>query len=187
LPNCSLTKNEAGKSLGCIFSNGKQVVGAGSIVENFTYKLIKKKQNFSIWESLKDLEEYLNSKNIYLNKKTTDISKNVKSFPSTVIEEDESDLNEEQKLAKELVIQGKSIFITGSAGTGKSYLMKKIVAALWKKYGGEQVGITSTTGTGAVIINGSTIHSYLGIGVIGHLEKEVILTKICTNRKFLEK
>ncbi|CAG8837999.1 19718_t:CDS:2, partial [Racocetra persica] len=51
------------------------------------------------------------------------------------------------------------------AGTGKSFLLNHLIGLLQEKYGGEQVGITSTTGTGAIIIRGNTIHSYLGIGI----------------------
>jgi ATP-dependent DNA helicase PIF1 len=87
-------------------------------------------------------------------------------------------LNDQQKLAQELVLVGQSIFLTGAAGTGKSFLLNRLIKILREKYGGEQVGITSTTGTGAIIIGGNTIHSFLGIGVIGHLEIAVLLTRI---------
>ncbi|CAG9788773.1 unnamed protein product [Diatraea saccharalis] len=41
-----------------------------------------------------------------------------------------SSLNTEQQRVLEACLSGKNIFFTGSAGTGKSYLLKKIVAAL---------------------------------------------------------
>jgi ATP-dependent DNA helicase PIF1 len=88
------------------------------------------------------------------------------------------ELNDQQKLAQELVLAGKSVFLTGAAGTGKSFLLKHLIGLLQEKYGGEQVGITSTTGTGAIIIRGNTVHSYLGIGVIGHLPAKVLLNRI---------
>ncbi|CAG8527013.1 12631_t:CDS:2 [Racocetra persica] len=83
------------------------------------------------------------------------------------------ELNKQQKSAQELVLAGKSIFLTGAAGTGKSFLLKHLIRLLQEKYSGEQIGITSTTGTGAIIIGGNTIHSYLGIGVIGHLPAKI--------------
>src|SRR5215213_4422251 len=95
----------------------------------------------------------------------------------------EPKLNQEQELVCQLVLQGKSIFLTGSAGTGKSFLLKKIIAELQKKHGGEQVGITSTTGTGAIIIGGSTIHSYLGIGMVNSSNRNFLLRRILANAK----
>lgn len=41
-----------------------------------------------------------------------------------------SSLNPEQQRVLEACLSGKNIFFTGSAGTGKSYLLKRIVAAL---------------------------------------------------------
>src|SRR6266498_2919887 len=95
----------------------------------------------------------------------------------------ESKLNPEQELVRQLVLQGKSIFLTGSAGTGKSFLLKTIIADLQKKYGGEQVGITSTTGTGAIIIGGATIHSYLGMGMVNSSNRNFLLRRILANKK----
>src|SRR5436305_13354346 len=91
--------------------------------------------------------------------------------------------NQEQNLVLQLVIQGQSIFLTGSAGTGKSFLLKKIIAELQKKYGGEQVGITSTTGTGAIIIGGATLHSYLGVGMVNSSNRNFLLRRILVSAK----
>ena len=69
-------------------------------------------------------------------------------------------LNEKQKLAYNLMRNGKNVFITGGGGVGKSWLINHFVKNTYKK-----VAITSTTGVSAVIIGGATIHSYLGIGL----------------------
>ena len=42
----------------------------------------------------------------------------------------EEQLSEEQNSVFNKILQGSSIFFTGSAGTGKSYLLKKILKAL---------------------------------------------------------
>jgi ATP-dependent DNA helicase PIF1 len=89
----------------------------------------------------------------------------------------------EQEQAKEAVLSGKNIFLTGAAGTGKSFLLRYLIKILQEKHGGHRVGITSTTGTGALIIGGSTIHSYLGIGVSSDLDLEFLFKKI--NHSFL--
>lgn len=59
-----------------------------------------------------------------------------------------------------------SVLITGPAGTGKTYLTN----ALLKWFADEchppiRVAVTGSTGAAAVLINGRTLHSYLGIGL----------------------
>lgn len=56
--------------------------------------------------------------------------------------------------------KGRSVFITGPAGTGKSALTREI-----KKNLGDSAVLTSTTGISAMNIGGSTIHSFSGIGI----------------------
>lgn len=70
-------------------------------------------------------------------------------------------MNPEQKLALDDVINGHSVFITGGAGVGKSFLVNKIVQATTNK----NVGVCAMTGCAALLINGSTLHSYIGIGL----------------------
>lgn len=66
-----------------------------------------------------------------------------------------------QKIAYDLMKSGKNVFITGPGGSGKSFLISKFMKDnLFKK-----IGITSTTGTSAILIGGSTIHSFAGIGL----------------------
>jgi ATP-dependent DNA helicase PIF1 len=72
------------------------------------------------------------------------------------------DLTEKQKLAYDLMLQGHSIFITGPSGTGKSTIIKKFVDQ-WGRH--KKIVITSMTGISALLIGGTTLHSYLGIGL----------------------
>lgn len=77
-------------------------------------------------------------------------------------------LSDEQKAVLEAVVdQGKSIFFTGSAGTGKSVLMREIIKKLQKKYRREpdRVAVTASTGLAACNIEGVTLHSFAGIGL----------------------
>lgn len=57
----------------------------------------------------------------------------------------------------------KSLFITGSAGNGKSYVIKTIVEGL--RLQGLEVQVTATTGSAALNLNlcASTLHSFAGI------------------------
>ena len=58
-------------------------------------------------------------------------------------------------------------FLTGPPGSGKTYLIKKYIKYL--KFGLniplKEIGITSTTGCSAIILDGTTIHSWAGIGL----------------------
>ncbi|KAJ6501062.1 hypothetical protein C8R47DRAFT_1068050 [Mycena vitilis] len=64
-------------------------------------------------------------------------------------------LNAEQSAILRRVIEGQSVFFTGSAGTGKSLLLRAIIEALKKKFGkSEQVAVTASTGMAASNIGG---------------------------------
>ena len=70
-------------------------------------------------------------------------------------------LNEEQVKAFEAIKSGKSIFLTGPGGTGKSYLIKQLFEKL------EGVSVTAMTGCAALLIGkfAKTLHSWSGIGL----------------------
>ncbi|XP_064415803.1 ATP-dependent DNA helicase PIF1 [Latimeria chalumnae] len=69
-------------------------------------------------------------------------------------------LSTEQSLVLSAVLSGKNVFFTGSAGTGKSYLLKRIVGALPPK----STYATASTGVAACHIGGTTLHAFAGIG-----------------------
>jgi ATP-dependent DNA helicase PIF1 len=73
-----------------------------------------------------------------------------------------SAMNAEQIVALQTVLSGKNVFLTGPPGTGKSYTLKAIIQQLKEKQ--IKYAITASTGCSAVLINGQTIHSYLGMG-----------------------
>lgn len=75
-------------------------------------------------------------------------------------------LSEEQMAIVNYVVnKGESVFFTGSAGTGKSVVLRQLVVALKRKHGEHNVGITASTGLAACNIEGQTVHKYLGIGI----------------------
>lgn len=94
-------------------------------------------------------------------------------------------LSTEQRRVQDLVInQSKSVFFTGSAGTGKSVLMRSIIAELRKKYIREpdRVAVTASTGLAACNIGGVTLHSFGGIG-LGKEDVPALVKKIKRNQK----
>lgn len=94
-------------------------------------------------------------------------------------------LSQEQRQVLDLVVEsGKSVFFTGSAGTGKSVLLREIITVLRKKYAREsdRVAITASTGLAACNIGGVTLHSFAGIG-LGKEEVSELVKKIKRNQK----
>jgi len=71
-------------------------------------------------------------------------------------------MSEEQMKVLKCVIEGHSVFITGVAGTGKSFLLECIIQTLSNVYN-KKVVVTASTGISAVNIGGATIHSFAGI------------------------
>ena len=75
-------------------------------------------------------------------------------------------LTSEQKQAFDAVIEGKSIFITGPGGTGKSYLLK-LIYDLVPQLTHKKVAVTALTGCAALLLgpHARTLHSWTGIGL----------------------
>lgn len=87
---------------------------------------------------------------------------------------------------KNAINSGKNVFVTGAAGTGKSYILKQ----LKKEF---NFDVTSTTGMAAVNIGGQTIHAWAGVGicdlpvssVVKGILKKANLAKRIKNAKML--
>ncbi len=67
-----------------------------------------------------------------------------------------------------LVKSGENLFITGHAGTGKSYILNM----LKNKF--KKLVVTSTTGIAAVNVKGQTIHSWAGVGICRYPVETVV-------------
>jgi ATP-dependent DNA helicase PIF1 len=72
-------------------------------------------------------------------------------------------LNKQQQHALDLVKTGKNVFITGSAGVGKSLLISKICD--WGNECDKTICVTAMTGVAAANIGGATFHSWSGMGL----------------------
>jgi len=89
-----------------------------------------------------------------------------------------------QKEALDLLKMGKNIYLTGQAGSGKTYLLNKYIKFL--KGHRVPVAITASTGIAATHLNGNTIHSWSGIGIKSEISASD-LGKIARNSQKREK
>jgi hypothetical protein len=90
-------------------------------------------------------------------------------------------LTADQELAVDAVKAGHNIFLTGSAGTGKSYVLKHLIAALKRRHGNNAVHVTASTGAAAVLIGGTTLHAFAGIG-LGKEDAATLVKKVYANK-----
>ncbi|MDD4062284.1 MAG: PIF1 family DEAD/DEAH box helicase [Candidatus Pacebacteria bacterium] len=74
-----------------------------------------------------------------------------------------------QEEALQILKSGRSVFLTGPAGSGKTYVLKEYIRFLRKEK--KPVGITASTGVAATHLNGMTIHSWTGMGILDTLTK----------------
>ena len=64
----------------------------------------------------------------------------------------------EQMAVVDAIRAGRSVFFTGSAGTGKSYLLKRLITMLPP----QSTFVTASTGAAACHIAGTTLHAFAG-------------------------
>ncbi|MCH2021072.1 MAG: AAA family ATPase [Saprospiraceae bacterium] len=68
-----------------------------------------------------------------------------------------------QSTALSILKSGKNVFLTGSAGSGKTYILNQYIQYLKERK--IPVAVTASTGIAATHMNGMTIHAWSGIGV----------------------
>ena len=73
-----------------------------------------------------------------------------------------------QKDALKILKAGKNVYLTGAAGSGKTYALNEYITYL--KNRGVRAGITASTGIAATHIGGVTIHSWSGVGIKDNLD-----------------
>eukprot|EP00033_Pygsuia_biforma_P003605 GCRY01003947.1.p1 GENE.GCRY01003947.1~~GCRY01003947.1.p1 ORF type:complete len:305 (-),score=34.52 GCRY01003947.1:296-1210(-) len=97
---------------------------------------------------------------------------------NTSAKTDKIKLSDEQQHILDLIVhERKSVFFTGAAGTGKSFLLKRIVESL----PASSTFVTASTGIAAVNIEGTTLHNFVGAGLcIGPISE--LVGKIKKNR-----
>ena len=89
-----------------------------------------------------------------------------------------------QETAFEILKTGYNVYLTGPAGSGKTFLLNRYIDYLKSNKIG--VAVTASTGIAATHMNGTTIHSWCCLGVKEQLtEKE--LKKLGKNRKLKQR
>jgi ATP-dependent DNA helicase PIF1 len=93
-------------------------------------------------------------------------------------------LTEKQQKVVDLILKRENVMISGPGGTGKSFLIHHIVSLKDSLLSSKSqiMGVTAMTGAAAVLINGTTLHSFLGIG-LGEGTVSQLVDKIKINKK----
>ncbi|KAK6453808.1 PIF1-like helicase-domain-containing protein [Scheffersomyces xylosifermentans] len=94
-------------------------------------------------------------------------------------------LSAEQEYVLNQALNGESLFYTGSAGTGKSVLLRSMIKALRNKHK-EGIAVTASTGLAACNIGGITLHSFAGVGLAND-KVDNLLKKLRRNKKALNR
>jgi len=78
----------------------------------------------------------------------------------------------DQETVLDILKMGKNVFLTGSAGTGKTYILNKFINYL--KSHEINPAIVAPTGIAASHLNGMTIHSFFGLGIRDNVDEYYI-------------
>lgn len=89
-----------------------------------------------------------------------DVTANPPKKPALLLSSTALPISAEQAKVLEMVKSGESVFFTGSAGTGKSHLLKRIIRSLPP----DTTFPTASTGAAACLIGGTTLHAFAGMG-----------------------
>ena len=97
------------------------------------------------------------------------------------------ELTAEQRKVIEYVCKDRlNVFYTGSAGTGKSVILRTMISTLNAKYGKDAVAVTASTGLAAVNIGGITINKFSGVG-IGQGDANRLINMVKRNKTSLNR
>ena len=91
-----------------------------------------------------------------------------------------------QKQAFEILKMGYNVFLTGAPGSGKTFLLNQYIKYL--KENNRAVAVTASTGIAATHMNGTTIHSWSGLGIKDRLsenEMAKLLKKPYLRKRFI--
>lgn len=90
-------------------------------------------------------------------------------------------LTTDQSKAYEALCSSENVFLTGGAGSGKSYLIKYFMQ---DKINPQTFPLLASTGAAAVLIGGRTFHSFFGLGIMEG-GAEATWTRLATDNRVL--
>lgn len=93
---------------------------------------------------------------------------------------------DQQERILDAISRGESVFLTGSAGSGKTVLVNHIVKMLKKIHGRSRVFVTASTGVAACALNGQTLHSFAGIRS-GEVDAEALLQRVLSDKRAFQR
>ena len=74
-----------------------------------------------------------------------------------------------QAQALNVLLGGANVFLTGPPGAGKTYVLNEFIRRARRR--GKTVAVTASTGIAATHLNGTTIHSWSGLGIRDQLSE----------------
>jgi len=90
-----------------------------------------------------------------------------------------------QQEALTILKTGANVYLTGSAGSGKTFVLQHYIAYL--KIKGIKAGLTASTGVAATHIGGLTLNSWAGIGLkkdLGYADVADLLKRKYLHKRF---
>ena len=83
---------------------------------------------------------------------------------------------------------GSNVFLMGEGGTGKTYLTRKYIKWRLRQNGRQcHVAVTASTGIAASHLDGQTIHSWSGIGMLGDTITRADIRQIARREKISDR
>ena len=96
-------------------------------------------------------------------------------------------LSLEQEKSLDLFMKGENIFLTGPGGSGKSFLIKKMIEMTREKK--KIVSVCALTGCAALLLdcNATTIHSWSGINYVSPVQTDDAIIRRVSSKKYIKK
>ena len=85
-----------------------------------------------------------------------------------------------QKEALDIMKMGYNVYLTGEAGTGKTYVLNEYIKYLKNKK--IAIGVTATTGIAATHLDGVTIDSWSGLGIREYIRDDEMRERLAGGR-----
>ena len=146
----------------------EQIIGLAELSES-TENFLNKLENF-----IEELGSTYLKSNVHTESEMIDFNSHGNIFAETI---NASQLTDDQRVAVRIASEGYNVYIGGSAGTGKTVVLRQIIHELSVQQK-RTVAVTASTGVAASNLNGYTFHHIFGLDGLKttHLKKiDVVL------------